>query len=168
MLRSKTTIIALAATALLSLSSLAHAGSGVDKAKAQAEAFSVPLKLTKVYHEVGNAGGSAIPASTITQYGSTQTVNCTATAGCYVLIEAEAQVAPTASEAASAICLRVDGVSTDNCPFLTRVPTTGFTSFSHRGGVSVATGTHTVTTHIYTSVAGALHNYNTEVKLLKK
>ncbi|MBQ0929482.1 hypothetical protein KAK07_14695 [Ideonella sp. 4Y16] len=168
MIRSKTPILTLAATALLTLSSLAMAGSGADKAKAQPEAFSTPLKLLKVYHEVGNAGGTAIPAATITQYGSTQTVNCTATAGCYVMVVAEAQVAPTASEASSAICLRVDGVSTDNCPFLTRVPTTGFTSFSHRGGVSVTTGTHTVTTHVYTSVASALHNFNTEVRLLKK
>ncbi|MBQ0957786.1 hypothetical protein KAK06_02340 [Ideonella sp. 4Y11] len=168
MLRSKTTITALAATALLSLSSLALAGAGVEKAKAQPEAFTTPMKLLKVNHEVGSAGGTAIPAATITQYGSTLTVNCTATGGCYVLVDAEAQVSPTATEASTALCIRVDGVSTDNCPFLTRTSTTGFTSFNHRGGVSVTTGTHTVTTHVYTGVASQLYNFNTEVKLLKK
>jgi hypothetical protein len=168
MLRSKTPFMALAATALLSLSSLALAGANADKVKAQPEAFTTPMKLLKVNHEVGSGSGSAIPAASITQYGSTLTVNCTATGGCYVLVDAEAQIAPTASEASTALCVRVDGVSTDGCPFLTRSSTTGFTSFNHRGGVSVATGTHTVTTHVYVGVAGALWNYNTEVKLLKK
>jgi hypothetical protein len=168
MLRSKTPLIALAATALLSLSSLAMAGANADKVKAQPEAFTTPLKLLKVNHEVGNGGGAAIPAATITPYGSTLSVNCTAAGGCYVLVNAEAQIAPTASEASTALCVRIDGVSTDGCPFLTRSSTTGFTSFNHRGGVAVAAGVHTVTTHVYVGVAGALHNYNTEVKLLKK
>ncbi|MBN8486673.1 MAG: hypothetical protein J0M20_02920 [Burkholderiales bacterium] len=164
----KTPIIALAATALLSLSSLAMAGAGVEKAKAQPEAYSTGMKLQKLYHEVGSAGGAAIPAATITQYGSTLTVNCTSSAGCYVLVDAEAQISSTATEASTALCIRIDGVSTDGCPFLTRTSTTGFTSFNHRGGVSVTTGTHTVTTHVYTGVASALYNFNTEVKLLKK
>lgn len=164
----KTPVIALAATALLSLSTLAMAGAGVESRKAQPESFSSALKLQKIYHEVGNGSGAAIPAATITQYGSTLTVSCTASAGCYVLVNAEAQIAPTASEASTALCIRVDGVSTDGCPFLTRSSTVGFTSFNHRGGVAVGIGTHTVTTHIYTGVAGALHNFNTEVKLLKK
>jgi hypothetical protein len=168
MLRSKTPLIALAATALLSLSSLAMAGANADKVKAQPEAFTTPLKLLKVNHEVGSAGGAAIPAATITPYGSTLSVNCTSSGGCYVLATAEAQIASTATEASTALCIRVDGVSTDGCPFLTRTSTTGFTSFSHSGGVSVAPGVHTVTTHIYTGVASALYNYNTEVKLLKK
>lgn len=168
MLYSKTPFMALAATALLSLSSLALAGASVEKAKAQPEAFTTPMKLLKLNHEVGSGGGSAIPAATITPYGSTLSVNCTAAGGCYVLVNAEAQIAPTATEASTALCVKIDGVSTDGCPFLTRSSTTGFTSFNHRGGVAVATGVHTVTTHIYVGVASALHNFNTEVKLLKK
>jgi len=167
MLRTKTPFIALAATALLSLSSLAMAGANADTAKAQPEAFTTPMKLLKLSHEVGSAGGAAIPAATITPYGSALSVNCTAASGCYVLVNAEAQIAPTASEASTALCVKVDGVSTDGCPFLTRSSTSGFTSFNHRGGVAVTAGVHTVTTHIYVGVASALHNYNTEVKLLK-
>ncbi len=155
--------------AVASVASIAQAA-GVDPAGAriQADAFSSALKPLKVYHEVGNAAGAAIPAATITAYGSTQTVNCTATGGCYVMISAEAQIAPTATEASTALCVRVDGQSTDFCPFLTRSSTSGYTSFSHRGGVVVGLGTHTVTTHVYVGVAAALHNFNTEVTLFKK
>lgn len=160
---------AIAAAVLLSLSQAAVAAkAGADKDLAHAEAFTSQLKLQKTYHEVGSGGGVAIPAATITAYGSTQTVSCTSSTGCYVLVEAEAQIAPTASEASTALCVRVNGTSTDGCPFLTRSSTTGFTSFNHRGGVSVPVGTHTVTTHVYVGVAGALHNYNTTVQLYKK
>ncbi|MFO1338719.1 MAG: hypothetical protein U1F53_10885 [Burkholderiaceae bacterium] len=158
-----------AAAVLLSLSQTALAAkAGADKDRAHAEAFSSQLKLQKTYHEVGSAGGLAIPASTITDYGSTQAVSCTSSTGCYVLVEAEAQIAPTASESSTAICVRVNGVSTDGCPFLTRSSTTGFTSFNHRGGVSVPLGNHTVSTAIYVGVAASLYNYNTTVQLYKK
>ena len=157
------------ALAAAGLASIAHA-TGVDPAGArlQADAFTSALKPLKVYHEVGNATGTAIPAGTITAYGSSQTVNCTATSGCYVMVSAEAQVAPTATESSTALCLKVDGQSTDSCPFLTRSSTSNYTSFSHRGGVSVGMGTHTVTTHVYVGVAATLFNYNTEVTLFKK
>ena len=165
----------ISALALALASSFAFAAgpqAGADPSAASkgigATAFTGGLKVQKLYHEVGNAGGTAIPAATITQYGSSLTVSCTNTAGCYILAEAEAQIAATASEASTALCIRVNGVSTDGCPFLTRSPTTGFTSFNHRGGVSVPVGTHVVTTHIYTGVADALHNYNTQVTVAKK
>ncbi len=159
---------AVAAAVLLSLSQPALAAkAGADKDRAHAEAFTTQLKLQKTYHEVGSGSGSTIPAATITAYGSTQTVSCTVSAGCYVLVEAEAQIAPTA-ESSTAICVRVDGVSTDGCPFVTRSSPNGYTALNHRGGVAVALGSHTVTTHIYVGTASALWNYNTTVQLYKK
>lgn len=157
----------------LALASSAVFAAGADPAAAANSrtgtlAFTGGLKLQKLYHDVGSAGGAAIPAATITPYGSTLNISCTNTAGCYVVVEAEAQIAATATEASTALCVRVNGVSTDGCPFLTRTSTTGFTSFNHRGGVSVPTGNHVITTHIYTGVASTLYNYNTEVKLLKQ
>ncbi|MFO1338657.1 MAG: hypothetical protein U1F53_10570 [Burkholderiaceae bacterium] len=59
------------------------------------------------------------------------------------------------------------GVSTDGSLW-TRSSTTGFTSFNHRGGVSVPLGNHTVSTAIYVGVAASLYNYNTTVQLYKK
>lgn len=163
-----TLTLALASTALWAAPQAGADMAAANKGGNSTEAFTGGLKLQKIYHDVGTASGAAIPAAAITPYGSTLNVSCTNTAGCYLVIEAEAQIASTATEASTALCLRVDGTSTDGCPFLTRTSTTGFTSFSHRGGVSVPTGNHVVTTHIYTGVASALYNYNTEVKLLKK
>ena len=165
-------LLAIALAASAAITSLAHAAAAgaddtVPPARLQPQAFSGPLKVLKTYHEVGSAT-MAIPASTITAYGSSQTVNCTASGGCYVMIDAEAQIAPTASVASTAMCLRVDGVSTDVCPFLTLSATGNYTSFSHRGGVAVALGTHTVTTHVYVGTAATLYNFNTKVQLLKQ
>jgi hypothetical protein len=163
-----TLTLALVSTALFAAPQAGADMAAAAKGSTGTLAFTGGLKLQKLYHDVGSAGGAAIPAAIITPYGSTLNVSCTNTAGCYIVIEAEAQVASTATEASTALCVRVNGVSTDGCPFLTRTSTVGFTSFNHRGGVSVPTGNHVVTTHIYTGVASALYNYNTEVKLLKK
>lgn len=167
MLRT-TPLIALATAAFLCLST-AHAGRSIaEPAPPRPEAFTGVLKLQKTYHEVGTAGGLALPPSVHTAYGTALVVNCAATAGCYILAEAEAQYGPVASEGSVALCVRINGSSTDGCPFLGRSSTAGFTSFSHRGGLSVPVGNHTVTTTAYSSVDGRLYNFNTSVKLYKK
>lgn len=161
--------LALASSAAFAAGPQAGAdSSAASKDRIGATAFTGGLKVQKTYHEVGSAAGAAIPAATITPYGSALNVSCTSASGCYIIAEAEAQIASTATESSTALCLRVNGVSTDGCPFLTRTSTTGFTSFNHRGGVQVPVGNHVVTTHIYTGVASALYNYNTRVTLAKQ
>lgn len=167
MARFSTVLLALAGAALLGLPTAQAAPAGAGQETARAEAFTSPMKLLKTSHEIGNGGGLALPASTITPYGSALTVNCTVASGCYVMIEAEVQVASTATEGSTALCLRVDGSNTDVCPFLTRTSTANYTSFSHRGGMAVTAGTHTITTGAYTAVASSLHNFNTKVSLFK-
>ncbi|MBQ0929480.1 hypothetical protein [Ideonella alba] len=154
-----------AATALLSLS--AWAGSDVSSAKAnvQPQAFTAGLKLLKTYFETNNANGTAL-VSGFNPYGSTQTVNCTATAGCFIMVNANAQVAGVATVNPSAIVIKVDG-ATINAPFNTPVSTTSFTVMTYQTGIAVTTGTHTVTMEAYVSNPTTLHRYNTEVKLYK-
>lgn len=154
-----------AATALLSLS--AWAGSDVSSAKAnvQPQAFTAGLKLLKTYFETNNANGAAL-VSGFNPYGSSQTVTCGATTGCFIMVNANAQVAGVATVNPSAIVIKVDGV-TINSPFNTPVSTTSFTVMTYQTGIAVATGSHTVTTEVYVSNATTLHRYNTEVKLYK-
>lgn len=167
MSRFSTMLLALAGTALLSLSSAQAAPAGVGQDTARAEAFTSPMRLLKTLHEVGNGAGLALPGGSIVPYGSALTVNCTVASGCYVMIEAEAQIAATATEASTALCLRVDGGNTDVCPYLTRTSTVNYTSFSHRGAVAVTLGTHVITTAVYSSAASSLQNFNTKVSLFK-
>jgi len=167
MSRFSTLLLALASSALLGLPTAQAAPAGVGQDTARAESFTTPLKLLKTYHEIGSGAGSTIPAGTITPYGSTLTVSCTVASGCYVMVEAEVQIAATAVEASTALCLRVDGNNTDVCPFLTRTSTANYTSFSHRGAVAVAAGTHTISTAVYSSSASNLQNFNTKVSLFK-
>lgn len=159
--------IALAAVAVLCLSTAHASRSGAENAAPQPQAFTGVLKLQKTYHEVGSANGQAIAPAVFTAYGTPLVVNCAVAAGCYILVASEAQVGSAASEGSVALCLRVDGSAPDGCPYVGRTPSAGFISFSHRTGIAVPVGNHTVTTAVYSAVATTLHNFNTEVRLLK-
>jgi hypothetical protein len=165
MQKSARALIALSASALLCLS--AYAGSDVSGARkgAQPEAFSAALKLQKTYFETNNANGAAL-VSGFNAYGSTQTVNCTVSAGCFIMVNANVQVAGIATVNPSAVVIKVDGV-TINSPFNTPVSTTSFTVMTYQTGIAVPLGTHTVSTEVYVSNATTLHRYNTEIKLYR-
>lgn len=162
---TKFSLIALAA-ATLSLSAMAGPdAAGIKGNKAQPEAFSAGLKLLKTYFETGNGNGAAL-ASGFNPYGSTQTVNCTVTAGCYLIVNVNAQVAGIATVNPSAMTVKVDGAYV-SAPFNTPVATTSFTVMNYQTGIPVAMGTHTVSAEVYVTTATALHRYNTEIKLYK-
>jgi hypothetical protein len=163
----KSTLSLIVAAAAVLMSQTALAGSDVSGAKkgAQPEAFSAGLKLLKTYFETNNANGTAL-ASGFNVYGSAQTVNCTVSAGCYILVNANAQVAAAAAINPSAIVIKVDG-TTINAPFNTPVSTSSFTVMTYQTGIAVPVGNHTVTTEVYVTSATTLHRYNTEVKLYK-
>lgn len=158
-------LIVAAAAALLSQSALAGADVSGAKNLVQPQAFTAGLKLLKTYFETNNANGAAL-ASGFNPYGSTQSVNCTVTAGCFIMVNANVQVAGVATVNPSAITIKVNGV-TINSPFNTPVSTTSFTVMTYQTGVAVPLGTHTVSTEVYVSTATSLHRYNTEVKLYK-
>lgn len=158
-------LIVAAAAVLLSQSALAGSDVSVVKKGAQPEAFTAGLKLLKTYFETNNANGSAL-ASGFNPYGSSQTVSCGVSAGCFVMVNANVQVAGVANVNPSAIVIKVDGV-TVNSPFNNPVATTSFTVMTYQTGVAVTAGNHTVTTEVYVTNATTLHRYNTEVKLYK-
>ncbi|MBN8486675.1 MAG: hypothetical protein J0M20_02930 [Burkholderiales bacterium] len=165
MQKSTLSLIVAAAAVLLSQSALAGADVSGARKGAQPEAFSAGLKLLKTYFETGNGNGAALAAG-FNPYGSTQTVNCTNTAGCYIIVNANVQVAAAASVNPSAIVIKVDGAAI-NSPFNTPVSTTSFTVMNYQTGIAVTTGNHTVTTEAYVSTPTTLHRYNTEIKLYK-
>jgi len=59
-------------------------------------------------------------------------------------------------------------VNWDNCPFVERLPTAGFTLTTHLSGAEVTEGNHVIDTRIYSTVATQLHHYRTEVKVFKR
>lgn len=132
------------------------------------EAYSGGMKLLKTYYEQSTANGMALPAATFTTYGSTLTVPCPSATGCFILVESRAQVAGQAASGNVALCLDVDALTWDNCPFVERLPTTGFTMTSHQSGAEVTEGSHVIGTRIYTTVTTQLHHYRTEVKVFKR
>ena len=166
MSRSMISAVALAASALLCVSTYA-AGSDAagKKGDVGTAAFSGGLKLQKTWFETASASGAAL-ASGFNPYGSTLTVSCTNAAGCYIIVNANAQVGGVATVNPSAISIKVDGIAI-NAPFNTPVATTSFTVMNYQTGIFVATGNHVVTTEVYVTSATALYRYNTEVKLYK-
>ena len=166
MSRSMIPTIALAVSALLSVSTYA-AGSDAagKKGDVGTAAFSGGLKLQKTWFETANASGAAL-ASGFNSYGSTLNVSCTNAAGCYIIVNANAQVGAISTVNPSAISIKVNGASI-NAPFNTPVSTSSFTVMSYQTGIFVNTGNHVVTTDVYVTTATTLYRYNTEVKLYK-
>ncbi|MBQ0957784.1 hypothetical protein KAK06_02330 [Ideonella sp. 4Y11] len=165
MFQSTLSLIAAAAAVLLSQSVQAGADAASTSQGAQPQAFSAALKLQKTYFEAGNGFGSALPAGS-SPYGSTHTINCTVTAGCFVIVHTNVQVAGGASVNPSAIQVLVDGVVFDG-PYNTPVSTTSYTVMNYQTGFPLTTGTHTVSVAVYASRATTLHRYNTEIKLYR-
>jgi hypothetical protein len=160
---------AICAAALLPLTPAVGAAPGrLFDVPNRVEAFTGPLKLQKTYNEGANGNGVAIPEDTITPYGSSQTLSCGASEGCYVVVEAEAQIGNTASEALVFLCLSLNGTYPDGCPFLKRSSTVDFTTASHRMGLAIPQGDHVVTTNIFVTVPARLYNYNSDIKLYKR
>ena len=158
---------AAAALSVLSPAAMARSGdvNGAAALNAGPAAFTGALKLQKTYFETATASGAALAAG-FNPYGSTQTVNCANTAGCFIIVNANAQVAGVASVNPSAIVIKVDGAAI-NAPFNTPVSTTSFTVMHYQTGIAVPLGSHTVTTEVYVSSPTTLHRYNTEIKLYK-
>ena len=166
MTRPLISAVACAAAAMFAV--VAHAGS--DAASKQGDvgtaAFSGALKLQKTYNEVGQGSGQALVAG-FNPYGSTLTVSCTNSAGCFLIVNANAQVRGVATANPTAIGIKVDG-GYINAPFANVVSTTSFTVVSYQTGVAIPLGNHTVSTDFYTTQATNLYQYNTEVKLYKQ
>lgn len=168
MSRSLLPTAALVLSAALAMTAAHAAGAdagGHGASPAQMLAMTGPLKLQKTYFENANANGAAL-ASGFNSYGSSQTVNCGVTAGCFIIVNANVQVAGTANVNPSAISIKVDGTSI-NAPFNTPVSTTSFTVMSYQTGIAVAFGNHTVSTDVYVTSATTMYRYNTEIKLYK-
>ena len=165
------TALALAAAAaslsFVSPAAMARAAdvSGGAALNAGPAGFSGALKLLKTYFETNTANGAALVAG-FNPYGSTQTVNCTNTAGCFLIVNTNAQVAAAGSVNPTALTVRVDGTAI-NAPYNTPVSTTSFTVVSYQTGIAVPMGSHTVSTDVYVTSPTQLHRYNTEIKLYK-
>ena len=155
----------------LALVSSAVFAAGADPAAAANSrtgtlAFTGGLKLQKLYHDVGSAGGAAIPAATITPYGSTLNISCTNAAGCYIIVNANVQIGAISTVNPAAMTIKVNGLAI-NSPYNTPIGTTSFTVMSYQTGISVPVGNHVVTTEVFVNNAATLYRYNTEVKLYK-
>jgi hypothetical protein len=123
-----------------------------------------PVKLLKTVTGVGNGLGAALATgfNTIDE----RTVSCTVAAGCAIGFEAMAQLKPQGSD--WAICLLIDGVSV-SCQYQgIQGSTTGYVVGNARGMGTVAQGTHTVTTQIYTESSTAIYTYyQTDYRIYK-
>ena len=165
MSRSLIPLMALATSALLAAGAQAASDTSGRKGDVGVAAFSPQLKLQKTWFETANGSGAALVAGP-NAYGSTQTVSCTNTAGCYIIVNANAQVAGIATVNPSALTIKVNG-SAINSPYNTPIPTTSFTVMNYQTGISVPTGNHTVSTEVFVTTATGLYRYNTEIKLYK-
>ena len=166
MSRPLISVLALATAALFAVTAHAAADTSGKTDKVGVQAFTGALKLQKTYFETATASGAAL-ASGSNPYGSALAISCTNTAGCFVIVNANAQVQGIATVNPSAITIKVNGVSI-NSPFNTPVSTSSFTVMNYQTGISVPLGNHTITTEVFVSSATSLYRYNTEVKLYKQ
>lgn len=131
--------------------------------KESAEAINTAHKLTKTYFDTDSAA-VAINAG-FNVVGTTLTLNCANTAGCTIAANMNAQLAAAASENAAAICMMVDG-GYINCPFNGIIRAGGgFQVMNYQTFTTVATGSHTVEMHVYSTQPTTLYRWNKEIKL---
>ena len=157
--------LALVSSALLAVGAHAAADTSGKKGDVGTAAFSGGLKLQKTWFETANASGAALVAGA-NPYGSSLNVSCTNTAGCYIIVNANAQIGAIATVNPAAMTIKVNGVAI-NSPYNTPIGTTSFTVMSYQTGISVPVGNHVVTTEVFVNNAATLYRYNTEVKLYK-
>ncbi len=166
MIRSSILFVASCGFAVFSLA--AHAGSDTSQATGRAgtQAFTGPLKLQRTYFESGTAGGAVMNPGSNT-YGNVLPVKCLNTSGCYVIVNANAQLGGGVSETnPSAIAIQINGAPI-NSPYNTIVPIGGFTVMNYQTGASIPYGDHTLSTSVYVTNSANLYRYNTEVKLYR-
>lgn len=122
------------------------------------------MKLLKTVTGVGNGLGAALTPGFNTV--DERSVSCTVAAGCAIGFEAMAQLKPQGSD--WAICLLIDSVSV-SCQYQgIQGSTSGYVVGNARGMGTVAQGTHTVTTQIYTESSTATYTYyQTDYRIYK-
>lgn len=152
--------------ALLPLAALAASDTSGASGSVGTQSFSGPLKLQKTFFETQNASGAALnPGSN--DYGSVLRFKCANTAGCFVIVHANAQVIGGVSETnPSAIGIKLNG-NPINSPYNTVVPVGSFTVMNYQTGASIPYGDHSISTSVYVTNSASLYRYNTEVKLYK-
>jgi len=148
------------------------AGSGAPKgapaAAQSAHNFSGPNtkeKLIGTYDAVGNGLSTALPQFAFTTVASS-VVKCSNAAGCSIGIEASNQIQTAGAD--WAICLLIDGASV-SCQYQgVQAGPSSFVIGNARGWGTVASGTHTVDTQLYTESASATYQYfQTDVRVYK-
>ena len=122
-------------------------------------------KLITTYDAVGNGNGASLPQFAFTTVATSQ-VSCANAAGCSIGMESMAQV--TTGGADWAICLVIDGSSVE-CQYQgVQSGPSGYVVGNARGWGTVATGTHTVVTQLYTESATATYAYfQTDTRIYK-
>ena len=166
MSRHLISVLALATATLFAVGAQAGAHTAGKSGSVGAQTFTGALELQKTYFETNSAGGAALVAGP-NAYGSVLNINCSNAAGCYVIINANAQVQGIATVNPSAITIKVDSAAI-NSPFNTPVSTSSFTVMNYMTGISVPLGNHTVSTEVYVSSPTNLYRYNTQVKVDKQ
>jgi hypothetical protein len=122
-------------------------------------------KLAATYDASGNGSGTSLPQFAFTTV-ATSTVKCNNSAGCSIGIESMAQIQSAGAD--WAICLLIDGSSV-SCQYqgVQAGPST-FVVGNARGWGTVALGSHTVTTQLYTESASATYEYfQTDARVYK-
>lgn len=93
-------------------------------------------------------------------------IRCTNAAGCTIVSNATAQVAPAAG-ALWAVCTKIDGVYMNpGCPYQGHLPNAGtYVTGSAQFSSTVAKGTHLLQTQVYVSSASVLGAYQVQYSL---
>jgi len=147
------------------------AGSGMPKgapAGAQANSVAGPNtkeKLIATYDASGNGLSASLPQFAFTTVASS-VVKCTNSGGCSIGIEAMNQIQSAGAD--WAICLLIDGSSV-SCQYQgVQAGPSSFVVGNARGWGTVAFGTHTVDTQLYTESASATYQYfQTDTRVYK-
>jgi hypothetical protein len=157
-------VLVISSAALLAQS---NAISSMDSEKATQSPAALTKHLLKgTYVSVGfgpalGGGFVAIDAA--------NNVVCPGTSGnCLIQADQVMQVASGSANNRVALCFYVDGSPVDGCPFNGDTLANGhFASYSYSHGITVAHGTHSVQTVIFTDFASTGANYTFQYKVYK-